>query len=80
MLVAGCAGSVPENDEVDADHDSYGAAQDCNDADPNVYPGAPEVCEDGVDNDCSDGDAVCSLCAHGAVQGRCRCGDALITE
>jgi hypothetical protein len=29
-----------------------GAAEDCNDADPAVNPGATENCTDGVDNDC----------------------------
>jgi len=28
---------------------------DCDDTDPDVNPGAPEVCDDGIDNDC-DGD------------------------
>ncbi len=36
---------------ADADHDGFTTCEDCNDADPNVYPGAPEIC-DGVDNQC----------------------------
>ena len=37
---------------LDADGDGYDAEDDCDDADPLVFPGAEEVC-DGVDNDCS---------------------------
>ncbi len=47
----------------DADSDGYtdtacGGA-DCNDADPDVNPGAAEVCDDTVDNDC-DGSTDCA--------------------
>ncbi|NCG21673.1 MAG: hypothetical protein GWP91_21875 [Rhodobacterales bacterium] len=37
---------------VDADGDGYAAANDCDDTDPFVYPGAVERC-DGVDSDCN---------------------------
>jgi len=36
-------------------------AFDCDDTDAAVNPGAVEVCGDGVDNDCVDGDEVCPL-------------------
>ena len=38
-------------DENDADGDGY-SDDDCNDADASAYPGAPEICDDGIDNDC----------------------------
>jgi hypothetical protein len=37
----------------DADGDNWQAHLDCDDDDPLVWPGAPELC-DGVDNDCDD--------------------------
>jgi len=37
---------------VDADRDGHPADGDCDDTDPAVYPGAPEVCLDRVDGDC----------------------------
>ncbi|MCB9744163.1 MAG: FG-GAP repeat protein [Alphaproteobacteria bacterium] len=38
---------------LDADGDGAPAAEDCDDADPAVFPGAEEVCGDGVVNDCA---------------------------
>ena len=37
--------------QVDADHDGHTADSDCNDLDANVYPGAPELCNN-QDDDC----------------------------
>lgn len=38
--------------EVDADADGHPVETDCDDTDPSRYPGAPEVCDDDVVNDC----------------------------
>ncbi|MGH9870816.1 MAG: putative metal-binding motif-containing protein [Candidatus Polarisedimenticolia bacterium] len=40
---------------VDDDGDGFDeCASDCDDANPAVYPGAPQVCSDAVNNDCDD--------------------------
>lgn len=38
---------------TDADRDGFAGESDCRDDDPDVYPGAPEIC-DGRNNDCND--------------------------
>ncbi|MEQ1564581.1 MAG: MopE-related protein [Myxococcota bacterium] len=52
VLVLGCSGETSSPpDRADADSDGHLAEDDCDDGDPAVYPGAPELC-DGVDQDC----------------------------
>jgi hypothetical protein len=55
-LAAGCNGTKG------TDHDGDGFSPDdgdCDDSEPSAFPGSVEVCDDGIDNDCQDGDAVC---------------------
>ena len=43
----------PVDPDIDADGDGVPASVDCDDADAEVFPGAPEVCNN-IDDDCDD--------------------------
>lgn len=44
--------------DPDQDGDGVRASQDCDDFDADTYPGAPEVAEDGIDQNCNGADAL----------------------
>jgi hypothetical protein len=48
---------------VDADHDGVPASADCDDFNSRVYPGAPEVPNDSIDQDCNGADLAGRLSA-----------------
>ena len=47
---------------VDTDKDGYPGGFDCNDNDPRIFPGAKEVCGDGVDQNCDGRDTPATEC------------------
>ena len=55
-----CDGKVTACAAADLDKDGFAAPADCDDKNPAVYPNAKDKCDDGIDQDCVDGDSVCS--------------------
>ena len=43
---------------IDEDGDGYEVGEDCDDNDASINPGAVDIAGDGIDQDCTDGDAV----------------------
>jgi hypothetical protein len=65
VVLAACYGTGGFDDEwTDMDGDGFGSDEDCNDNDAAVNPGATELCDNLVDDDCNDlvdlADPVCS--------------------
>src|SRR5262249_17027898 len=50
-----------DEDRFVGSHPHCPTATDCDDTDPDVNPDAVEICGDGKDNDCSNGDATCCI-------------------
>lgn len=53
---------------VDNDGDGYWGSDDCNDDDNTIHPWATELCGDGIDQDCRDGDCGDIFCEAYAVK------------
>ena len=71
---------------VDQDNDGYGFGADCdgydcNDGNAHVHPGANEICGNGIDDDCVDGDEVCpTACTDGDSDGFGRGTDCAVED
>ena len=59
-LIDAAAAVASYGPPVDNDGDGFTVADgDCDDSDITVYPGATEICDDGIDQDCDGSDEAC---------------------
>lgn len=60
----------PRDDDGDGVGPTFCGGSDCNDLNPSVFPGAPEICTDAADNDCNGvSDCFDPACAAGEICG-----------
>jgi uncharacterized protein YgiB involved in biofilm formation len=52
LVLATCLLGACGRELYDHDGDGYDSAEDCHEANAAVHPDAPEICDDGLDNDC----------------------------
>ncbi|MCO4769104.1 MAG: hypothetical protein KDA24_03685 [Deltaproteobacteria bacterium] len=58
-------------DNLDVDGDLFTLCDDCDDDDPDVNPDGTEICDDGIDQDCTGTDLVGDLDNDGAINDAC---------
>lgn len=66
-LLAACNGpNLDDPPLLDQDHDGVAAPADCDDTDASVFPGAVDVPDDSIDQDCDGSDSLSERIWHGA--------------
>lgn len=59
------------NTDPDNDGDGYRASVDCNDNDSSIHPGATEIPDDGIDQNCDGIDLICDVDGDGFASQAC---------